>query len=302
MLFRSRAAASRLGLKEWPEHAVGIPARVRGTLVHAVLAAVGVARMRAHEAAQSSPADDALLETARDALDIGIKEQSATRFRVAPMVWQIERSRVMALVEKVLQLERTRAGFAVVAVESDTKARVFEQDFRVRVDRVDQLVNDDHGRTIRVVFDYKTGKATRSDWFAESTSGRLAAPQLPLYALILSQSTAAAPVRALGYIVVGDDEEPKFVGVGEDKTIGASRGAKNDASWETLTTGWNDQLEHLVTEVQEGVAEVAPLKGQGTCRYCSFGSFCREPWSLANARADVAEFDAQSAAAGAGDE
>ena len=145
-------------------------------------------------------------------------------------------------------------------------------------------------------------KATRSDWFAEGTSGRLAAPQLPLYALILSQSATTAPVRALGYIVVGDDEEPKFVGVGEDKTMGASRSAKNDASWETLTTGWNDQLEHLVTEVQEGVAEVAPLKGQGTCRYCSFGSFCREPWSLASARSDAAELDAQGAAAGAGDE
>lgn len=297
-----RAAASRLGLKEWPEHAVGIPARVRGTLVHAVLAAVGAARMRAHEAAQPSPSDDVLLETASDALDIGIKEQSAMRLRVAPMVWQIERSRVMALVEKVLKLEHTRTGFAVVAVESDTKARVFEQDFRVRVDRVDQLVSDDHDRTIRVVFDYKTGRATRSDWFAEGTSGRLAAPQLPLYALILSQSATSAPVRALGYIVVGDDEEPKFVGVGEDKTMGASRSAKNDPSWDTLTASWDDQLAQLVTEVQRGIAEVAPLKGQGTCRYCSFGSFCREPWSLASARSDAVEFDAPGAAAGTGDE
>ena len=288
-----RAGAARLGLKEWPEHAVGIPARVRGTLVHAVLAAVGAARLRAHETGASVPSDEALLHIARQALDTCIAEQAALRLRVAQMVWGVERSRVMALVDKVLRLEQTRAGFAVVAVESETKARLLDQDFRLRVDRVDRSVNGSEGGEFRVVFDYKTGKVARGDWYAEGTSGRLAAPQLPLYALILSQDQTDAPVRALGYVVVGDDEEPKFVGVGEDKALTSSRAAKNAPSWDTLASAWHDQLGVLVSEVQRGVAEVAPLKGRSTCRNCAFGSFCREPWSLASESGDAADVDAQ---------
>jgi len=288
-----RAGAARLGLKEWPEHAVGIPARVRGTLVHAVLAAIGTARMRAHEAGETVPSDDALLHIARQALDTCIEEQAALRLRVAPMVWDIERSRVTALVDKVLRLEQTRTGFAVVAVESEIKTRLLEQDFRLRIDRVDRSINGGESGEFRVVFDYKTGKVTRGDWYAEGTSGRLAAPQLPLYALVLSQDQTDAPVHALGYIVVGDDEEPKFVGAGEDKALTSSRVAKNAPSWDTLASAWHDQLGVLVSEIQHGVAEVAPLKGRSTCRYCAFGPFCREPWSLASEPGDTADVGPQ---------
>lgn len=291
-----RAAAVRLGLKEWPEHAVGIPARVRGTLVHAVLAAVGAARMHAAEGGESSPADEHLLHVASNALSVSIAEQAALRLRVASVVWDIERQRVMALVEKVLRLEQTRPGFVVVAVESENRTRLFEQDFRLRVDRVDRSFDDNAGNAFRVVFDYKTGKVVRGDWFADGTSGRLAAPQLPLYALVLSHENADVPVRALGYIVVSDDEEPKFVGVGDDKALTSSRTAKNDASWDSLAAAWRDQLAALATETQTGIAEVAPLKGRGTCRFCAFGSFCREPWSLASEPGDAVDVDAQDGA------
>ncbi len=279
-----RAAATLLNLKEWPEHAVGIPARVRGTLVHAVLAAIGNARLLAHRRSEQPLSDVQLIEVARHALDVCIEEQAAQRPRVAPMVWNVESSRVMTLVDKVLRLERTRSGFAVVAVEVELREREFEQDFRLRVDRVDQSVADGE---IRVVFDYKTGKVARGDWFADGSSRRLAAPQLPLYALILSQDVAAAPVRALGYIVVGDDEEPRFVGVGEDPTISSTKTAKKDPAWDLLVTTWREQLGQLVSEIQAGVAELAPLKGRSTCRYCTFGAFCREPWSLASEQGDA---------------
>jgi probable DNA repair protein len=285
-----RSASERLNLTQWPEHAVGIPARVRGTLVHAVLAPIGSARLSAPGGRNPEFSDGHLLAVARRALDELMAQHSALRPRVPDLVWRIEHSRVMALVEKVLHLEATRAGFAVVAVEAEVRARDFEQDFRVRVDRVDQAHGS--GTPFRVVFDYKTGKVTRGDWFADGSSGRLAAPQLPLYALLLSQTVDQAPVRALGYIVVGDDSDPKFVGVGEDPAIASAKAAKNDPTWDDLSSAWRGQLSSLVRELQQGIADVAPLKGRTTCRHCAFAAFCREPWSLASEQVDIADADA----------
>ena len=132
-----------------------------------------------------------------------------------------------------------------------------------------------------VVFDYKTGSAARSDWFAENSSGRLAAPQLPLYlfALHAIMPPDAPRMGALGYIIISDDDV-KFFGLGADPVFAAKKTAKDEPEWFDLTMQWKDQLTHLVNEVQTGVAEVAPLKGRATCRYCGVAAFCREPWSL----------------------
>ena len=298
-----RAAASRLGLKAWPEHAIGIPARVRGTLVHVVLAAMGQLRKDAFASDEDAPDDDTLLAAANDALDTALEAEKNIRKRIPDSVWAIERDRILKLVRKVMALEQTRSGFAVVQVETELRARTFGQDFRVRLDRVDESAEGAASEAVRVVFDYKTGAATRGDWFAERTSGRLAAPQLPLYAVLLSQNDPEAPpVRALGYIMVTDDDV-KYVGVGEDAALYKASVAKNDPPWETLLDGWYAQLGALVDEAQSGVADVAPLKGQTTCRNCDVAAFCREPWSLAGE--DIGEGDGDGldgAAEGAGNE
>ncbi|HPV23255.1 MAG TPA: PD-(D/E)XK nuclease family protein, partial [Casimicrobium sp.] len=283
------AAASRLGLKAWPEHAIGIPARVRGTLVHVVLAAMGQLRKDAFASDEDAPDDDTLLAAANDALDTALEAEKNIRKRIPDSVWAIERDRILKLVRQVMALEQTRSGFAVVQVETELRARTFGQDFRVRLDRVDKSAEGAASEAVRVVFDYKTGAATRGDWFAERTSGRLAAPQLPLYAVLLSQNDPEAPpVRALGYIMVTDDDV-KYVGVGEDAALYKASVAKNDPPWETLLDGWYAQLGALVDEAQSGVADVAPLKGQTTCRNCDVAAFCREPWSLAGE--DIGEGD-----------
>ncbi len=287
-----RAAASRLGLRAWPEHAIGIPARVRGTLVHAVLAAAGQLRKSAFAANEPEPSDEALLSVASCALEAAIDAERVIRTRIPESVWLIERGRIMQLVGKVIALEKTRGGFAVTQVETELRARTYGQDFRVRLDRVDESAEAKASDAFRVVFDYKTGVAVRGDWFAERTSGRLAAPQLPLYALLLAQHDAdAPPVRALGYVLVTDDDV-KFVGVGEDTTLYKASVAKNDPPWEVLLDGWYAQLGALVDESRQGVADVAPLKGATTCRHCDVAAFCREPWSLAGDDAVDAENDA----------
>lgn len=293
-----KAAASFMRLQEWPEHVVGISPRVRGTLVHEVMAAIGDARMRGVNEKSGEPDVATLLAVAADALTHAVASEGQKRPRIPAAVWDIECARLLPLIDQVLSLDAARNGFRVVAVEEEVKTTLFNAAFKLRVDRVDDYAaaKEDDGQ-FGVVFDYKTGSAARSDWFAENTSGRLAAPQLPLYLFALHAIMPPDTPRlgALGYIIISDDDV-KFVGLGADPALAAKKPAKDEPEWFDLTMQWKDQLTHLVHEVQTGVAELAPLKGRATCRYCGFAAFCREPWSLSGSGA--AEPDDASAAEG----
>ena len=286
-----KAAASFMRLHEWPEHVVGISPRVRGTLVHEVMAAIGEARMRGILDGAGEPDFTTLRAVASDAFAQAVTIAAEKRSRIPAAVWDIERARLLPLIDQVLALDAARDGFRVVNVEEDVKAQLFNTAFKLRVDRVDDYaaaVAEDE--QFGVVLDYKTGAVSRADWFAENSSGRLAAPQLPLYLFALHAIMPAdAPrIGAIGYIIISDDDV-KFVGLGADASLATKKPGKDEPDWYELTTQWNDQLSQLVSEIATGVANVAPLKGRATCRYCGFAPFCREPWSLSGSGATVAD-------------
>lgn len=282
-----KAAATFLRLHEWPEHVVGISPRVRGTLVHEVMAAIGEARMRGILDGAGEPDPAALRAVASNAFTCAVAVAAEKRSRIPAAVWDIERARLLPLIDQVLALDAAREGFRVVNVEEDVKAQLFNAVFKLRVDRVDDyaaaLAED---QQFGVVLDYKTGAVSRADWFAENSSGRLAAPQLPLYLFALHAVMPADLPRigAIGYIIISDDDV-KFIGLGADASLATKKAGKDEPDWYDLTTQWNDQLRQLVGEIETGVADVAPLKGRATCRHCGFASFCREPWSLSGSGA-----------------
>ena len=295
-----KAAASFMRLHEWSEHMVGISPRVRGTLVHEVMAAIGEARMRAIFDGAGEPTAAALRVVASVAFMHAATVAAEKRPRIPAAVWDIERARLLPLIDQVIALDATRAGFRVVNVEEDVTAQLFDNAFKLRVDRVDDfaaaLTEDDQ---FGVVLDYKTGTVSRSDWFAENSSGRLAAPQLPLYLLALHAVMPADVPRigAIGYLIISDDAV-KFIGLGADEALATKKAARDEPDWYELTTQWKDQLAQLVGEIDTGVAEVAPLKGRATCGHCGFASFCREPWSLAGRGSIAAEADDEISADG----
>ena len=281
-----KAAAARLNLREWPEYAVGIPARLRGQLVHEVMRAVGSVRIQQTCDNGCEPTLEMLRNVAAEGFEIAVRDARQERPGIPPSVWAIERDRLLPLIDKVLALDAARSGFAAVAVEEDVKTDVLGGAFKLRLDRRDvyTAATSDEGR-FGVVFDYKTGNASRADWFAENSSGRLAAPQLPLYLFALHAAFPANEPRigAIGYIVISDDDV-KFVGVGRDASLNPKKLSANEPAWSELTRAWQDELGVLIEEHRTGVADVAPLKGAATCRYCSFAGFCREPWSLSGAQ------------------
>lgn len=288
-----RAAAMRLGLQPWPSLVAGISPIVRGNLVHGVLAGYGLARINGEDARAAALAR----------LDALIRDEQAVRPTIAAAVWQTERTRIATLLDRVIERDQQRSDFAVVAVEQPLNAVVAGQRFEGKLDRI-----DDDG-DLRVIFDYKTGKVTRSDWLPDKNSGRLADPQLPLYALMheAERATAGAPwpaVRAVAWFTVNDDSVD-CIGVGDDTDLLPKRKRNSGDGvdqWDNTLTMWQGAIGELVDEWQRGVADVAPIKGEVTCRTCEYGVFCRERWSLSGSD----EPDDNAAAAGdaeeAGDE
>ncbi len=294
-----KAASARLNLREWPEYAVGIPARLRGKVVHDVMHAVGDVRIQQTRDNGVEPTLEMLRNVATEAFEVAANDAQKIRPGIPASVWEIERDRLLPLIDKVLGLDAARSGFTVVAVEQDVKVELLGSAFKLRLDRRDvyTAASSNDGR-YGVVFDYKTGNASRADWFAENTSGRLAAPQLPLYMFALHTVLPADEPRigAIGYIVISDDDV-KFVGIGADTALNPKKISPNEPAWPELTQAWQGEIRVLVEEHRTGVADVAPLKGTATCRHCSYAGFCREPWSLAGAQ-DAGEVD-DSTSAGA---
>lgn len=286
-----RAAAAFMRLDEWPEHVVGLSPRVRGTLAHEVMAAIGEARRHGVVDGSGEPDLDMLRRVASEAFTRAVVIEAKKRTRVPAAIWDIERARLLPLIDQVLVLDAARDGFRVVNVEEDVKASLFGAVFKLRVDRVDDFAAaKDESEQYGVVLDYKTGGVSRTDWFAQNSSGRLAAPQLPLYMFALNaiMPPDVPRIGAIGYIIISDDDV-KFVGLGADASLNTKRVGKDEPDWFELTLQWREQLAALVDEIQTGVAAVAPLKGRATCRYCGMASFCREPWSLSGS--GVADVD-----------
>lgn len=289
-----RAAAQRLGLEPWPTLSPGITPLLRGNLVHGMLAAYGVAR-RATAAQGEQPDSAALTSAGLAALDQLITQERTARPGIAAVIWQTERARIAALLEQVLATDAARPDMAVVAIEAETRATVAGQRFRGKVDRVDA------GGGVRIILDYKTGNVSRSDWIPDKNDGRLADPQLPLYALMDRATTEDAtddsnrdPVRGVAWFVVSDDRVD-CIGVGDDDSVVGARQAPELQTWDGAVALWHPAIAALVEEWQAGVADVAPLKGRATCQHCEYGAFCRERWSLAGAEEDADSADSGSA-------
>jgi len=167
---------------------------------------------------------------------------------------------------KWLQLERMRAPFVVEALEgSDQIARFGGLDFRVRIDRVDRLMDG-----ARVLLDYKTGAAS-VDWRGERPDN----PQLPVYALLFPDAlvgVAYAKVNAAECGFVAESERPEIFPRTRPSEL------EGMATFTELIQVWSRRIERIAGEFAAGRAEVAPtLKA---CQSCKLQGLCRVPAAL----------------------
>lgn len=177
-----------------------------------------------------------------------------------------------------------RQAFEVIATEATYECRIGQLSFRLKIDRIDKLADGSH-----VLIDYKTGSNDNSSaWFG----ARIAAPQMPLYFLAISQQSQEIS-ETLDTIVYGmvHMHECKFIGISTDGDFVAN--ADNDAlpnnkisepqvltkkfdepvNWDNLPSYWQQQLGLLADEFTNGIASVSPTKQ--ACDHCDLNLLCR---------------------------
>jgi len=130
----------------------------------------------------------------------------------------------------------------------------------VRLDRVDRLAD---GRLI--VIDYKSGAAASFDALAD----RLRQPQLPAYAVVAGDRTAAVAMLHLGR------EGLNLRGVADiaGRLTGLRPLKEGQPGWTRLLGRWRAQLAELVHEFLRGHAAVDPQPT--ACERCHLQVLCR---------------------------
>jgi RecB family exonuclease len=169
----------------------------------------------------------------------------------------LERQRLQRLITDWMEIEKNRPPFEVVQPEGERVAEVGGIRCKVKIDRVDRLVD---GR--EVIIDYKTGETNHRSW----ESDRPDDPQLPLYGTIHDKPLAGVLFARLK---TGD---LRFLGlVNNDLAMPGCDPVDLGAQIQH----WRTVLEKLGKDFRAGHAEVDPNNPNKQCRYCDLACLCR---------------------------
>lgn len=262
-------AIHRLGAEGVEAAHAGLDARDRGLLMHRAAENLWKELKSSKQLALASE-EELKAAAGRAAADALESTRKARPDVMTPIFTALEQERVAALLMRLLELEKNRAPFELLAREEKRRVTVAGIEVSTRPDRMDRLEDGS-----RVILDYKTGKwAGVGDWLGE----RPDEPQLPLYAVSAGRDDVAAvafvQLHAQDVLFKGLSREkdllPGVYTLAENKAV-----AKQCADWKDLFESWRTMLENLVREYLDGRADVSPKDYPTTCRDCDLGPFCR---------------------------
>jgi probable DNA repair protein len=257
-------AEQRLGARSLERPRFGLDPRRRGELAHGALRAFW-------ESVQSQQRLAAL-----DGEALEREVQAAIEQACAQLSHDAQRSRLLVLERRwlaramlaLLEVERARQPFTVVAREQDVRLNIAGRRLDVRIDRIDRLAD---GTT--VLIDYKTGQGKLEP--ARWTGTRPDQPQLPAYAAHLPETPAAVVFGRIAIAGAGFAGLSAADGVlpGVRTTRAFHHDALRDRPWDSLIDEWRRVTIDLVEAYARGHADVDPARG--ACRYCELGGLCR---------------------------
>jgi probable DNA repair protein len=256
-------AKLRLHARTVEEAQAGLPAKIRGSIMHRVLELFwrevkNQAQLLAMDNEQLTLKIKAYLNTAILELAPFLPTES--------LYYRLVTQRFENLLQQWLALEKARPPFKVLAQEQEKTIIMNAFEFKLRIDRIDALAD---GATL--IIDYKTKKSCDThDWFGE----RPTEPQLPLYCI-----TSAEPPAGLAFAQIHASTvqlkglSQKCLDLPEIKTF--SEKSKADAtSWEGQLAQWQLHLRQLFANFQTGTATIDP-KNKQSCDYCDLQTLCR---------------------------
>jgi probable DNA repair protein len=253
-------AVHRLGAQPLEEGRPALDARERGTLLHRALAGLwGELQAQEQLLALSAEAATGAVERAVDGALAWMRGRRPDA--LGPAFAALERERLIHLLGRLLELERTRAPFRVLSLESPRMLDLGGLRAHGKVDRIDALGDGRHA-----VIDYKTGQAGVGQW----RDARPDAPQLPLYAV-----TDPGEVAALAFAVLRPDGV-EYRGLACDPGLLPGVAPPDPPlQWQDLIPRWRETLAALAREFLTGHAAVSPKRYPHTCAYCDVAPLCR---------------------------
>jgi len=226
----------RLGARELERVGAGLGGRLRGVAAHRALQLLledtPAQADLGHKAAElPAIVERALSEAFRDAQ------------RPLRALFAIEAERLTAALRGLLEADRGRAPFTVVAVEREQIATIAGRELRIRIDRLDRLADGSVA-----IIDYKTGdRAQVKDWLKE----RPLDVQVPLYAAYSSEPVGAAAIARVR------PRDCAYFGFWNAAVLFPGTGQKlPDKGWPQLLAQWRAQIEELVLELAGGDARI----------------------------------------------
>lgn len=256
----------RLGATRLEEPSDGLDQLLRGSLVHAALQQFWETH---HDSSVFKRTD--LPDLIIAAVDAALALNPDLATLPAALV-QIERRRLVLLLETWLVLEAERTPFSVQACEQEEIIHVQGLQIRCRIDRIDALEEG------LLVIDYKTGTLPKMAAWADE---RVTEPQLPFYASIVLQNEAVVGACFARVNI----EECKLEGASE-ANIGAgfkpmhemksNQTLRQFSGFVVLLEHWHTQLNLIAAEIVQGVADVR-FANEADLAYCDVKPLLRIP-------------------------
>ncbi|QDP72275.1 PD-(D/E)XK nuclease family protein [Legionella israelensis] len=251
-------AAHRLRAKPANRLKDGLDPQERGQIVHKVMEKIW--RSLGNQQKLLSLDEQALhqcIETAiKDSLRIFFMDKNEL---FPSLMKEVELTRLKRLIYSCLSWEKQRPSFTIEAIEKDFIFRIHDQDFKVRVDRIDKLEDEE-----KWVIDYKTTIPAGQPW----NEDRPIEPQLLLYALL------DEAIKTLMFIQLKAGQITSKSFSEKDLNIPHNRSLKNDESWSKQRKRWKKLLDDLVKEFSDGYCAPQPIHSS-ICTQCDFQSLCR---------------------------
>ncbi len=263
----SAFSAYRLQAKPLEVPESGLNARERGSLVHNALELFWE-EVKTLDALKKL-SDEELSGTVTHAVVRAVSAMAKNHPRTFTRRFtELEKERLKSLLLEFLAVDLQRTPFTVSGREEKLVCTIADIELNTFADRIDEL---DDGRL--VIVDYKTGEPKVADWFTD----RIAEPQLPLYSFAVEKEVAGVVFARLkkgnvAYLGVVEDAQliPGTAGPGDKKSP-----MENYPSLKDVIGVWKGKIEFLAGEVRQGIARVAPVSVNTSCRYCDFGPMCR---------------------------
>jgi probable DNA repair protein len=241
----------RLGVRSLQAISQGLVASLRGNLIHDTL----------YRLYRDLPAQAEIAGWDRDEIGLRTKRAANGAFRrhernaddVLRALLQLEKERVLKLVQRVVALDRSRDTFRVAAVEQSLSASIEGIHLNIRVDRIDQLDNEE-----LVILDYKTGMHRQF----LAGDGEPRDMQLVVYACAVNET-----VSDLGLVNI----DSRAVDID-----GAGRTITPDLDWDGALAEWRDRVEAGAREMHQGDIRLYGLHSLQAARPLALLSRVRE--------------------------